>query len=55
MLLYSRRPSSAQVSFAGGLGLGVADAQDVEEAELEVDVLLVVQLIGNAVMVVVVV
>ena len=55
MLLYSKRPSSAQVSFAGGLGLGVADVQDVEEVEMEVDALLLVQLIGNAVMVVVVV
>lgn len=55
MLLYSRRPSSAQVSFVGGLGLGVAEVQDVEEVEMEVDALLVVQMIGNAVMVVVVV
>lgn len=55
MLLYSRRPSSAQVSFAGGLGLGVADVQDAEEVEMEVDALLVVQMIGNAVMVAVVV
>ena len=55
MLLYSRRPSSAQVSFASGLGLGVADVQDVEEVAMEVDALLVVQMIGNAVMVVVVV
>ena len=55
MLLYSRRPSSAQVSFAGGLGLGVADVQDIEEVEMEVGALLVVQMIGNAVMVVVVV
>lgn len=55
VLLYSSRPSFAQVSFEGGFGLGVADVQDVEEIRLEVDVLLVRQLIGNVVMVVVLV
>lgn len=55
VLLYSRRPSSAQVSFVGGFGFGIADVQDVEEVLLELDVLLVMQLIGNVVNVVVLV
>ena len=55
LLLYSKRPSSAQVSFVGGFGLGVADVQDVEAVLLELDVWLVMQLIGNVVVVVVLV
>lgn len=54
-MLYSSRPSSAQVSFAGGFGLGVANVHDVGEAGLEDEAVLVWQLIGNAVMVEVVV
>ncbi len=55
VLLYSSRPSSAQVLFAGGFGLGVAEVQDLREAGLELDVLLVRQLLGNVVTVVVLV
>lgn len=55
VLLYSSRPSSTQVSFAGGLGFGVADAQDLEGVGLELDILVVRQLIGHIVMVVVLV
>lgn len=49
VLAYSRRPSSAQVSFAGGSGFGVADVQDVEFVLLELGTLLARQLIGNLV------
>lgn len=52
-LLYSSRPSSAQVLFAGGSGLGIADVQDAEEVEL--DFLLVRQPICDVLMVVVLV
>ena len=52
VLAYSRMPSSAQVSFAGGFGLGVADVQDAEAVLLELDVWLVRQLVGNPVTVV---
>ena len=53
-LLYSSRPSSAQVTFAGGSGFGVADVQGVEEgAGLELDFLPERQLMGSFVMVVV--
>lgn len=55
VLLYSNRPSSAQVSLVGGFGLGIADVQDVEEVGLELDVLLVRQRVGKVVMVVVLV
>ena len=41
VLLYSSRPSSAHVSFAGGFGLGVADVQDVEGFGVELEVVLV--------------
>ena len=55
VLLYSRSPSSAQVSFAGGFGFGVADVQLAGDDGLEVDVLLGEQVMGDAVMVLVVV
>ena len=55
VLLYSSRPSSAHVLFAGGLGSGVADGQDVEEIGFELEVVLVWQLRANVVVVVVVV
>ncbi len=55
VLLYSSRPSSAQVSFAGGFGFGVADVQLVGDEGLAVDVLLGEQLTGDEVMVLVVV
>lgn len=55
VVLYSSRPSSAQVSFAGGFGLGVADVQDVEVVGLRPDGLLARQSIGDFVMAVVLV
>lgn len=55
VLLYSIRPSSAHVSFAGGYGLGVADVQSAEEVGVELDVMLVRQLIGKIVVAMVVV
>lgn len=55
VLLYSSRPSSPHVSFAGGFGLGVADVQDVEDVGLELCVVLLKQLIGASVIVVVLV
>ena len=55
VLEYSKRPSSAHVSFAGGFGLGVADVQAVDEVRVEVDVCVARQLLGKVVMVVVLV
>ena len=55
VLAYSKRPSSAQVSFVGGFGLGVADVQVVDEVGVEVDVCVARQLLGRVVMVVVLV
>ena len=55
VLLYSSRPSSAHVSFAGGFGLGVADVHGVVGIGVELEVVLVWQLRGNVVVVVVVV
>ena len=55
VLLYSSRPSSAHVSFAGGFGLGVADVQSAEEVGVEFGFMLVRQLIGKIVLVMVVV
>ena len=55
VLLYSRRPSSAHVSFAGGFGLGVADVQSAEEVVVELGCLLEKQLIGKVVVVMVLV
>ena len=55
VLAYSKRPSSAQVSFVGGFGLGVADVQVVDELRVEVDVCVARQLLGKVVMVVVLV
>lgn len=55
LLLYSRRPSSAHVSFAGGFGLGVADVQGADEVGVELACLLVKQLVGRVVVVMVLV
>lgn len=55
LLLYSSRPSSAHVSFAGGCGLGIADVQSAEEVGVELGNMLVWQLSGRIVVVMVVV
>lgn len=52
-LLYSSRPSSPHVSFAGGFGLGVADVQGAEGVGVELACLLVRQLLGKVVVVMV--
>lgn len=55
VVLYSSRPSSAHVLFVGGLGLGVADVQDLEEGGLEPAIVPGWQLVGDTVTLVVVV
>lgn len=52
VLLYSSRPSSAQVSFARESGLGVADVQAVGKVGFEIDVVRVGQLMWDSVTVV---
>lgn len=55
VLLYSSRPSSPHVSFAGGLGFGVADMQAGEEVGIELSAVLLRQLIAVFVIVIVVI
>lgn len=52
VLLYSSRPSSAQVLFARDFELGVADVQAVGKVGCEIDVVRVEQLFWDSVTVV---